>query len=530
MGDGRRRMAVLAALLTMLKGAPAMGAEVTIDSGRLVGVAGNGVDVFLGVPYAAPPAGALRWRAPQPVAAWSDPRPADRFGPDCMQNPVAWDTAPLGTAPAEDCLTVNVWTPAGAGPDRRHPVLVWIHGGGYVNGGSSAPVYDGSALARSGLVVVSLNYRLGRFGFFGHPALTAAAEGPTGNFGLMDQIAALRWVQRNIGAFGGDPGAVTAMGESAGGDSVIRLMTMRAAPPLFHRAIVMSGGGRRPLLGGLPLRDLGAPLDAESVGTAFARSVGIGGRDAAALAALRALPAAAVAGKLDMGTMADETRAGRYTGGPVVDGGVVTTTPARAFERGEGLSIPVMIGTTTDDLGLDAPASARTLLAAFGPDAKEATAAYNPDGRRSEQDMLRAFSADRTMHEPARLVARRVTERGQKAWLYRFGVVPQAAARAGAKGAAHASELPFAFGTLQKRFPGAVSPADEEASQRLAGAIAAFARTGDPNGSGLPAWTPFDPTRSEIMLFGPDGRDGMAPDPLARRIALVERLEERGRR
>ncbi len=263
--------------------------QVRIDAGILEGVQDGDVVSFKGIPYAAPPAGNLRWRPPQPVQAWTGVRKATNLENDSMQKPIVSDMAAPATKRGEDCLYINVWRPAGNRDGTPLPVMVWIHGGGFVNGGSSDPLNDGSALARRGIVVVSFNYRLGRFGFFAHPALTAEQpQGPLGNYGYMDQLEALRWVQRNIAAFGGNPDQVTIVGESAGGQSVLDHLTMPASRGLFHRAIAMSGGGRT-LLGGFPLTggERRWP-DAEEIGLNFARSEGVRGTGAKALAALTA--------------------------------------------------------------------------------------------------------------------------------------------------------------------------------------------------------------------------------------------------
>ena len=247
--------AILAAPWATAGAAPAPApSPVKTDSGLVAGVAGDGVIAFKGVPYAAPPVGDLRWRPPQPVVAWTGVRNADQYGHDCMQEPFPSDAAPLGAPPGEDCLYVNVWVPAER-PRTPLPVMVWIHGGGFVNGGSSPAVYDGSRFAKRGLVFVSLNHRLGRFGFFAHPALSKETpSGPLGNYGFLDQIAVLKWVQRNAAAFGGDPKNVTIFGESAGGGSVNTMMISPLAAGLFHKAIVESGGGRA--RGLVPMRHL----------------------------------------------------------------------------------------------------------------------------------------------------------------------------------------------------------------------------------------------------------------------------------
>ncbi len=270
------------------------GGRVRTESGLVSGVAAEGVVSWKGVPYATPPVGDLRWREPRPAAPWKGVRVADAYAHDCMQEPFPSDAAPLGTPPSENCLYLNVWAPEKpAGP--KLPVMVWIHGGGFVNGGSSPAVYDGSHFAKRGVVFVSFNYRLGRFGFFAHPVLsTENPKGPLGNYGYLDQIAALKWVQQNIAAFGGDPGNVTLFGESAGGGSVHTLMVSPFARGLFHKAIVESGGGR---VGGIMamrrMREAGPNGDpsGEAIGVAFAKSAGVTGDDAAALTALRKLPA-----------------------------------------------------------------------------------------------------------------------------------------------------------------------------------------------------------------------------------------------
>jgi para-nitrobenzyl esterase len=218
--------------------------EVRVASGPLKGTIAGSVVSFKGIPYAAPPTGANRWRAPQPVAPWQEVRSADAYGADCMQPPLAADDAPFASKPSEDCLYINVWAPVeqSSGP---LPVMVWIYGGSFVGGGSSPAIYDGTHFAERGVVLVSFNYRVGRFGFFAHPALTKEdPDGLLGNYGFLDQIAALKWVRENIKQFGGDPANVTLFGESAGGISVLDLMTSPLARGLFHKAIVQSGGGR----------------------------------------------------------------------------------------------------------------------------------------------------------------------------------------------------------------------------------------------------------------------------------------------
>src|SRR5262245_13620443 len=265
-----RRVAAAAGFLALCATVTLAAAPVKAESGLVAGVVADGVKSWKGVPFAAPPTGDLRWRAPRPAAAWSGVREAKAYANDCMQLPFPSDAAPLGTPPAEDCLYLNVWAPEKPAAPKL-PVMVWIYGGGFVNGGSSPAVYDGSQFAKQGIVLVSFNYRLGRFGFFAHPALSAEHPGePLGNYAFMDQIAALQWVQKNISAFGGNPKDVTVFGESAGGMSAHALLTSPTAKGLFHKAIIESGGGR----GLLSMRKLHEDQpnqpSAETVGVAFA--------------------------------------------------------------------------------------------------------------------------------------------------------------------------------------------------------------------------------------------------------------------
>jgi len=278
---------------------------VTIDSGAIQGAISGDVVAFKGIPYAAPPVGALRWREPQPVTPWRETRSATKYGPDCVQKPVGGDVAPTAGEFGEDCLFVSVWRPMGLKADARLPVLVWIHGGGFLNGGTTDPYSDASTLARQGLVVVKLNYRLGRLGFFTHPAWKATGEDAPANYAFLDQLAALRWVRRNVAAFGGDPQQITIAGESAGGVSVMHHLTWPAAHGLFQRAVVMSGGGRT--------YGIGPPsvARAEEAGLAFAKTMGVAGTGADARAALRALPVEKINGDLSMEALITKPRGRR---------------------------------------------------------------------------------------------------------------------------------------------------------------------------------------------------------------------------
>jgi len=444
---------------------------------------------------------------------WNDVRAATAIGPDCIQARDPGDARPM----AEDCLTANVWRPA-----ARHgalPVVVWIHGGAYVAGGSSDPQTRGDAFARDGIVAVTFNYRLGRLGFFAHPALSAEhPDQPKGNYGLLDQIAALQWVKRNIAAFGGDPRRVTVMGESAGGESVLLLAGSPLAQGLFARAIVQSGGGRAPLLGRRSLReDAAGGVSAEKAGLAFAASVGIAGSDAAALARLRALPAQKINEGLSMISLVFGGLA-RFTG-PIEDGQVVAADTDRALLARRGAPA-LLIGTTDADLGLNRAATKDEAFAAFA-DPAAARAAYDPDGQGALAAINTLIGADKAMTEPARRVARIVAARDVPAWRYRFGYVATPIRSKPVPGAEHASDVAYAFGTLRAAYPDGLVPVDLEAQRLFHGYFAQFIKTGDPNGAGLPRWPRVDRDGEPLMMFTPDARAIAGADPWRVRLDLT---------
>jgi para-nitrobenzyl esterase len=465
--------------------------------------------------------GELRWRPPQPPRAWTAVRVAGEYGSDCMQNPFPSDAAPLGTPPAEDCLYLNVWSPAKPGPAPL-PVMVWIHGGGFVNGGSSPAVYDGSHFARRGVVFVSMNYRLGRFGFFAHPALTQESpKGPLGNYGFLDQIAALHWVKRNIGAFGGDPGNVTLFGESAGGGSVNTLMISPPARGLFHKAIVQSGGGRsRGPISMKHIRDAspdGTP-SAEVLGVAFAEKAGVKGDGPAVLAALRGLAAPALVNGMNLINQQPDT----YSG-PMVDGEIVPSEAEPAFRAGRQARIPYIIGANDREFGFVPLPPDRTdaLFAAFGDDREKALRAYDPEGKGNKGEIGVQLISDQAMVEPARLLAR-LTTQTQPTWSYRFSYVASSL-RAKEPGALHATEIPFVFGTVRAKYEQATTPEDEAMAEAMNAYWAAFARSGDPSGDGRPPWPSYSTQQDVIMDFAVGGPVAK-PDPSRARLDFVERL------
>lgn len=510
---GLRALAM--ALAAALPAGPAAAQAVRVAGGVLAGATADGVSSWKGAPYAAPPVGALRWRAPQPPAPWQGARDATRFRADCPQTPNPQDEA-VSTVPfAEDCLHLNVWAPEGAAGGAPLPVLVWIHGGGYVTGGTSPAIYDGAAFARRGLVVVSLNYRLGRLGFFAHPALEAEGGG---NFALLDQIAALEWVRDNVAAFGGDPARVTVMGESAGADAVAHLMTMPRAAGLFRQAIMLSGDGRDHVIGGE------TPAEAAARGAAFAAAQGAGGDDEAALEALRALPWQALAEDLNLVGLIQRRDwfAATYAKGPIVDGALVAGSPAEAMRDGLAPRIPVLIGSTTADLPTVLPPLADP-LSFFGPDRARAAALYPAESGAA----VMAIGADITMHEPARFVARETARAGRQAWLYRYDYVAEARRAELAAGAPHASELAWAFDTVEAVFGArGLTDADRAQARLFNGYLAAFARDGDPGGEGRPAWPAFDPAARSLLVFARTGGAGVVPDPWAERLDLVEAAQD----
>jgi len=434
---------------------------VSIDSGALRGTTEDGVTSWKGIPFAAPPVGPLRWRAPQPAARWSGTRDATAYGHDCMQVPFPSDAAPLGTPPAEDCLYANVWRPANGA--TKLPVIVWIYGGGFVNGGASPPTYSGAGLAKQGVVFMSFNYRVGRFGTFAHPALTKANEdkGLRGNYGYMDQLAGLKWVQRNIASFGGDPANVTIIGESAGGMSVHTLVTSPLTKGLFAKAVVMSGGDG----GGMGGANLGA---IEKIGVDFAQSKGIAANDPQALAKLRGLSAEQVTDGLSM--MKLFMPAGPRTFASPFADGTLAVDAGTAYRSGNFAHVPIMIGATSADMG------GKTGMMVAG----------------------------------ARNVESVIAGKGVPVYAYRFSYVAESLKD---PGAGHASDIPFFFDTQAIKYGAQATPRDNAMGKTISAYIVNFAKAGDPNGAGLAAWPRYDRTQDAIMDFAKSGDAVAGKDP-----------------
>lgn len=487
--------------------------RVETRQGPVVGRTVEGIDSFKGLPYAAPPVGTLRWRPPQTAPAWTDPRPAVDYGALCIQPPSNGDPG-VGPLPmSEDCLTLNVWSPSDrAGP---LPVMVWIHGGGFNNGSGTAALYDGANLARRGVVVVTINYRLGRLGFFDHPALAAERPDgePGGAYGMMDIVAALEWVRGNIGAFGGDAGDVTVFGESAGGAAVTRLMISPRARGLFHKAVIQSGLGR----------DEGAPLDRPSAsgrpslqgrGAVWAEQAGLSNASADAL---RAIPAERLL-----------RPAPSFYGGDnlPIDGVYVTEDVMAAFEAGRQAPVPLMLGTTSAEFWWVRP----TEISPYG----ELDDAMTVDERVAFHEAyggLDGYNAhvvsDLAFNEPVRALARQHARAGNPTFLYRFDVVPDSNPEPSG-GATHASERPYVFDNLHTvgRPMGA---RDQRAATAMADYWTTFARAGDPNGQGRPVWPEFGREPDRLLEFTNNGPEAK-PMPHKERLDLIEAFYARVRR
>jgi para-nitrobenzyl esterase len=473
---------------------------------------------FKGIPYAKPPLGDLRWQAPQDLDSSSDVWDATDFRDDCMQTQKL-----IQTRRSEDCLYLNVWQPAGA--SEPLPVIVWIHGGGYVNGGSSIPIHDGSALAEEGLVVVTLNYRLGRLGFFAHPALFSTNDRPIGNYGLMDQIQALQWVQKHIAKFGGDRTRVTIIGESAGGGAVLHLLTSPYVrrKGLFQRAVIMSGGGRKGLV---PARSI-ASAQADDEG--FANSIGIYGKGAEALAALRNHKPEDFLGNLDIDLVVWNALTGMsIPGTPIMDGQIVPDEPGNILGT-DVAKMPILVGTTATEVVLFNPSPNNPdPFSYFGADAARAHAVYDRCGLFAPAQI----SMDISMNEPARFAVKAMTASATPAWLYRFTYVLASIRQQPdeCNGALHSTEVPFLFQTLDKiDNPVPISAADWQMARSFSFYLANFAKNGIPNieAQALPRWPTFDPTTTCLMNFRLDG-PAFEPEPRGG-VALVEWVASRSR-
>jgi para-nitrobenzyl esterase len=496
-------LALLAACLPAAAASAAHPRAQTAD-GVVDGVLEDGVRAFKGIPFAAPPVGALRWQDPQPVLAWKGVRHAAAFGPRCMQLPLFSDMVFRSDGVSEDCLYLNVWTPARK-PGKKLPVLVYFYGGGLVAGDGSEPRYQGASMARQGIVALTVNYRLGAFGFLAHPALTA--ESPhkaSGNYGLMDQAAALQWVRRNIAAFGGDPQRVTIAGESAGSFSVSAQMASPLARQLIAGAIGESGAA----MGLFPLPSL---AEGEAAGQRLAQQLG-----ASTLEQLRAIPADQV---LQASARPDAPHFGM-----IVDGYVLPQAPEAIYASGQQARVPLLAGWNSaegraqDILGA-APATEENFKAGlqrlYGAQADAARQAYSGDieqaARELASDRFIGFGTWRWIDLHARTSGKPV---------YRYYYTqPRPATRDGAPaatGAGHSVEIEYVLGNLDGNKVYAWTPQDRAVSRQAQAYFANFIKTGNPNGAGLPKWPALGAqgagTGTPVMVLGVQSKAAAADD------------------
>jgi para-nitrobenzyl esterase len=462
--------------------------EIVTQAGVVAGkMTGDGIRSFLGIPYAAPPVGALRWRPPQPCPAWTAVRDATKWGPDCPQ---VGDVGTRATQQSEDCLYLNIWSPAGAVPGEL-PVMVWVHGGSFVAGSGSEERLDGTALAREGVVLVTINYRVGLFGFLAHPGLTQESpDHSSGNYGLLDQVLAFQWIQANIAGFGGDPRRVTAFGVSAGSASLSLLLTSVHGKDLFQQAILQSPGAAR---------RLASLEEAEAAGRQLGEDI----------EALRQLTAIEVLERTSL--LAPKVR-GLTTPRvlrPIRDGWVITEDERSVFKKGAIHAMPVIVGTNTDE-GSEATASwpihtvdqyLELLKSSFGRSWEAALGLYPVFGDADVRGRVAELFADTQFNYGARLLAQTAAAAGVPTWRYLF--TRRRAHRA--DGPHHGQEVHYVFGNLDAPYPGELArhdEVDEALSLAIRAAWLAFARTGNPNAPGLAGWPPYEPGLDTVMELG----------------------------
>jgi para-nitrobenzyl esterase len=508
-----RKSVVFGVCLFALPLAAQISQPVRTQTGLVQGTVEGGLAVFRGIPFAAPPVGDLRWRAPEAPRAWTGVRHVDKYAPACIQVPVVQPVLGMEAVPtSEDCLYLNIWTPAKSANERL-PVMVWIYGGGFSLGATSVSLYDGAKLANKGVVLVSVAYRVGELGFLAHPELTAEQHGHSGNYGLLDMIAGLKWVKQNIAGFGGDPGRVTIFGESAGGIAVSMLAASPLAKGLFHGAISESGGNfapaQRDIEGGENMHSLAR---AEKEGAAFLAKLG-----AASIADAR---------KKSAEEILKSQPPGLVTAWPDFDGYVLTGDQYKLYEAGRYNDTPVLIGTNSDEGALfvstiKAEAAQKSVHLGYGEYADKILAVYpaesDAEALRSARDLFRDSAFAWPTWSWARLQAK--TGKG-KVYVYYFShrpPYPNSPAFQG-WGAAHAGEISYVF----ENFPEAMQPtaADHALSEEMASYWTNFAKTGDPNGAGVRPWPVFTNASPEVMNLNDPSK--AIPVPNLKQLEVLE--------
>ena len=449
------------------------------------------VRAFLGIPYAAPPVGDRRWKEPQPPAKWKGVRDATKYGARCMQGQVFDDMVFQDAGPSEDCLYLNVFSPAGAKARTRLPIMFWIHGGGYKGGSASEPRHDGDFLPTKGVVLVTINYRLGVFGFLATTDLANEAGGPAGDYGLTDMIAALRWVRQNIAQFGGDPGNVTIFGESAGSEAVATLMASPLAQGLFQKVIGESGSGMN--VGAADRPTLAAREQSEQQ---WVNTLGV-----TTLAQLRALPAATI--------LTAATASGAPSFPVVVDGTVLTQPVAQTYAEGRQAHVPLLAGWNRDEGGsLNEPMTVDAwkdnAARLFGDNAQEFLALYPADSDEQAQRSAMDYNGDTFIaFSTWKWIEAQVKTGNAPVYRYHFELAAPLSKYHPSSFAFHSDDIEYVFGTLDTRPDAVWRPEDRKLSAEMMEYWTNFAKTGEPNAPGLPDWPRYDKT-GEVMHLDAD--------------------------
>jgi len=491
---GLRQAAPIAAFFILISlSSFASAVPIRIEGGLIEGREEGPVTVFKAIPFALPPVGELRWRGPQPPLPWAGIRKADAFAPICPQDGASVPGAPKEPT-SEDCLYLNVWAPS-HGHGAKLPVMVWIYGGGFSTGSASMPLYWGDQLALRGVLLVTVSYRVGAFGFMAHPELSSESpDHVSGNYGLLDQVAALKWVQRNIGAFGGDPHCVTIFGQSAGSSSVCLLVASPSAKGLFQRAIAESGGVFAPLAA-VPGAEVILLKGAEKKGLEIQKKLG-----AASLADMRRLPASEI-------LKAGQNMPWMF----LIDRHVLSRQPYDVLSAGDQVDVPLLLGTNGDE-GRPFLEGTTVTASSFRPDLSRTILAYipasvlahYPSGSDEEAYASRAaLERDVRFGWDAWTWAKFQSTTGSAAvYYYHFAHLPPAASGSpwARWGAGHWAELPYVFGHPGQA-PGPWSPEDHALSDTMMGYWTNFAKHGDPNGPGLPVWPRFTSAQPQVLHF-----------------------------